>query len=303
MELRHLRYFLAVAEELSFTRAAKRLCIAQPPLSQQIRQLETEFSVRLFQRASRPLQVTEAGALLAKRARVILEAVEKTRQEMLRMGAPSTGRLSVAFAGPALDSILPGMLSKFRKRSPHIDLSFHEMWARDMASALQSGQIDIGFSQPPLPEMEGLNQRSLMIEPYLAAVSADHPFACRESIAFAELNGEPLILYTHYSQPSVTALFLKACASAGFEAQIAQEVNHTQTALGLVASGAGVTFVTKSASKHSRSDVHFLPLQPPAPAAELAIAWRREAHSLVLGEFLTLMEEERGHRLSPIADS
>src|SRR5262249_40598357 len=137
MELRHLRYFLAVAEELSFTRAAKRLCIAQPPLSQQIRQLESELSVRLFQRASRPLQVTEAGVLVVKRARAILEAVEETRREMRRMGGPSTGRLSVAFVGSALDSILPGMLNNFRKRSPHIDLSFHEMWARDIASALR----------------------------------------------------------------------------------------------------------------------------------------------------------------------
>jgi DNA-binding transcriptional LysR family regulator len=303
MELRHLRYFLAVAEELSFTRAAKRLCIAQPPLSQQIRQLEAELSVRLFQRASRPLQVTEAGALLVKRARAILEAVEETGREMRRMGVQSAGRLSVAFVGPALDSILPDMLHKFRKRSPHIDLSFHEMWARDIASALRSGQIDIGFSQPPLPEEEGINQRRLLMEPYLAAVSADHPLAGRESLPLAQFKDEPLILYTQYSHPSVTALFLNACASAGFDARILQEVSHVHTALGLVALGAGITFVAESACKHSRSDVNFLPLQPPAPFAELAVAWRHEAHSIALGEFLTIVEEERDGQLPQIANS
>jgi LysR family transcriptional regulator, benzoate and cis,cis-muconate-responsive activator of ben and cat genes len=144
----------------------------------------------------------------------------------------------------------------------------------------------------------GLNQRVLLMEPYLAAVSADHPFVCRHSLSLAEIKDEPLILYSQYSQPSMTALFRNACASAGFEARVVQEVNHIHTALGLVASGTGITFVAESACKHSRRDVHFLPLQPPAPSAELAAAWRREPHSIALSEFLAIVEEECDLQLS-----
>jgi DNA-binding transcriptional LysR family regulator len=241
--------------------------------------------------------------LLVKRASAILEAVEQIRREMRRVGGASTGQLSVAFAGPAMDSILPGMLNKFRKHSPDIDLSLHEMRAKDIASALRSGQIDIGFSQPPLPEEEGLSQRTLLVEPYLAVVSADHPLARRESLPLTEFKGEPLILYSQCSEPSVMAPFLKACAGAGFEARCVQEVSHMQTALGLVASGAGVTSVTKSACKHSRGDVHFIPFQPPAPAAELAAHWRHDAYSTALRKFLTIMEEERERQLALTAES
>lgn len=292
MELRHLRYFLAVAEELSFTRAAARLNIAQPPLSQQIRHLEDELGVELIERGARPLRLTAAGVLLLKRARVIIADVHGCVEEARRVGQGQTGRLIIAFVGSAMYSFLPDVITRFGRTFPHVELILHEMLAADIAEALHQRRIDVGFSRPPLEPSDEFAQKLLLQEPFVLAVPEKHPFAMRESVDLRELDKEPLILYPRYPLPSTTEFVLRACAAAGFPGCVIQEVRHIQTAIGLVSAGIGLTWVPRSVGQQSRRGVSFVPFQPPAPIAALFVAWRKNSLSLLLENFLCAVESE-----------
>ncbi|MFM8534167.1 MAG: LysR substrate-binding domain-containing protein [Acidimicrobiia bacterium] len=292
MELRHLRYFLAVAEELSFTRAAARLRIAQPPLSQQIRQLEDELGVELIERGARPLRLTAAGVLLLKRARVIVADVYGCMEEARRVGRGQTGRLVIAFVGSAMYSFLPDVFTRFGKAFPHVELILHEMLAADIAGALHARRIDVGFSRPPLEPSDEFSQKLLLEEPFVLAVPEKHPFATRESVNLRELDNEPLILYPRYPLPSTTEFVLRACAAAGFPGRVIQEVRHIQTAIGLVSAGIGLTWVPRSVGQQSRRGVCFVPFQPPAPIAALFVAWHKNTLSVLLENFLGAVESE-----------
>jgi DNA-binding transcriptional LysR family regulator len=195
IELRHLRYFIAVAEELSFTRAAERLRIAQPPLSVQIRQLEDETGVALFERGSRPLRLTEAGELLLKRARLLTAEVGATLDDVRRIGRGQTGRLSVAFVGSAMYTTLPDILNAFREAHPDVELTLDEMLAAEIAESIRERRVDVGFSRPALSEGDEFEQRVFLEERLVLAIPERHRFADRAQVSIVELAGEPLIVY------------------------------------------------------------------------------------------------------------
>ncbi|MET4247211.1 LysR family transcriptional regulator [Bradyrhizobium sp. LA6.7] len=299
VELRHLRYFLAVAEELSFTRAAERLRIAQPPLSVQIRQLEDEVGVALFERRGRPLRLTEAGELLLERTRLIVADVGATIDDVKRMGRGQTGRLSVAFVGSAMYTTLPDILNSFRETHPNIELTLDEMLAAEIAESLRERRIDVGFSRPALSEGEEFEQGVLLDEPLVLAIPERHRFADGAKVAIAELAGEPLIVYPRSPGPSMTDVVLLAYERAGVEATLLQETRHMQTALGLVSAGAGLTFVAASVRDQKRRGVRFVELQEPQPMAPLTIVWRKDSSSVVLQSFLELIATEKSSNKGP----
>jgi LysR family transcriptional regulator, benzoate and cis,cis-muconate-responsive activator of ben and cat genes len=294
MELRHLRYFVAIGEELNFTRAAERLRIAQPPLSQQIRQLEEELGVTLLQRNSRPLRLTEAGELLLARARALLADFEVAVADVRRIGRGQAGKLNVGFVGSAMFAGLPDMIGAYREQYPDVELALDEMLAAEIADALQRRRIDVGFTRPPLLPESGVAQRVILEEPYVAALPRAHPLAASRAIALSELSDEAFVLYPARPEPSVTGLIIAACQAAGFTPRLAQEVLHLQTAIGLVAAGVGVSLVPEAVARAQGSrGVSYVPLTPPAVIGPLAIAWREEDVSPALQRFLALVADHQ----------
>jgi DNA-binding transcriptional LysR family regulator len=290
MELRHLRYFVAVAEHRSFTRAAERIRVAQPALSQQIRQLEQELGVSLFERDSRPLRLTEAGVLFLERVQGVLSAVKTATLDARRAGSGQIGHLAIGFVSSSMYAVLPQIINAFRDCYPVIELSFHEMIAAQVAKALADRSIDVGFSRPALVEDGDLEQRILVEEPYVVALPANHRLASRRMIALAELAEEPFILHPRFPGPSVTDTVLEACAAAGFEARGVQESSHIQTSLGLISAGVGLSLVPESVQQYPWRNVRFVPLKPPAPVATLTVAWRKGTLSAALGNFIDVVE-------------
>ena len=300
MELRHLRYFVAIGEELNFTRAAERLRIAQPPLSQQIRQLEQELGVTLLQRNSRPVRLTEAGELLLARARALLAELEITVADVRRIGRGQAGKLNIGFVGSAMFVGLPDVIGAYRERCPDVELALDEMLAAEIAEALQRRRIDVGFTRPPLPPEAGLAQRVILEEPYVAALPRAHPLAKSRAIGLAELSEDAFVLYPSRPEPSVTGLIVAACQAAGFTPRLAQEVLHLQTTIGLVAAGVGVSLVPEAAARaQGGRGVSYVPLAPPGMIGPLAIAWREEDASPALQGFLALAADRQPVALAP----
>jgi DNA-binding transcriptional LysR family regulator len=292
MELRHLRYFIAVGEELSFTRAAERLHIAQPPLSQQIRQLEEELGVTLFERGARPLRLTEAGQILLDRAKTLLATLGETVDEVRRVGRGLSGKLAIGFAGSAMFLPLPEAIVAFRQDFPDVEITLDEMLACAIAEALRQRRIDIGFARPALPFGEGLAQRVLFYEPYMAALPAGHEFAGRSELSLKDLTDEPFILYPAVPGPSVTDLIVAACQASGFTPRVAQEAMHLQTVISLVAAGIGLSLVPRAAARSntSRHGVAFVNLSPPVPMAPLTMVWREGDSSVALRRFMAIAD-------------
>lgn len=291
MELRHLRYFVAVAEQRSFSRAAERLRVAQPALSKQIRQLEDEIGVLLFQRESRPLRLTEAGALFLDRAQAVLNSVHVAAIDARRIEKGQSGHLSVGYVGSSMYTVLPAAVNRFRERHPGVEIALHELTAAQIVRALTDRRIDIGLSRPPLGDDETFAQRILLDEPYVAALPERHKLAKRQSISLRELAADGFILHPRFPGPSVTDTVMEACAALGFEPREVQQASHMQTIIGLVASGLGVSLVPASVGRQPWSGVAYVALKAPAPSAPLAIVWRKGKLSAVLQNFIDTIDE------------
>lgn len=292
LEMRHLRYFRAVAEELNFTRAADRLHIAQPPLSQQIKQLEEELGVLLLERDARPLRLTEAGALLLERAIAISSAFDAAVQDVRRIGRGQSGTLSIGFAGSAMYSVLPDILNAFRDACPAVALSFTELLAADIAHALAQRSIDVGFARPGLAPDEHTEQHLLVTEPLLIAAPARHPLAAFATVPIERLQHQVAVMYPRYPTPSLTHLVVEELGARGIALELAQEARDIHTALGLVAAGAGISFVPASAAQSGRSGVRFLPIEPQVLFSPMTVVWRKNNASGALKNFLHIVAEQ-----------
>ena len=290
-DLRHLRYFCAVAEERSFTRAAERLHIAQPPLSQQIKQLEDELGVRLIERGQRPLRLTPAGVLLLERSKKILSSVETTASDVRRLGLGHTGKLAIGFAGSAMYTLLPEILNTFRDLHPDVELSLEEALAADIVLRLIDRGIDLGFLRPGLDEHEHISQLPLLNETMVVAVSTRHVFAKLDVVPIKDLHGQATILYPRHPKPSMTDLILSTLSQHGVELQIVQDALHMQTAIGLVATGVGITFVPASVQQQRLAGVRYIPLDPPVLVSPLVVAWRPDnASRATVADFLQVVD-------------
>lgn len=290
MELRHLRYFDAVADELNFTRASERLHIAQPPLSQQIRQLEEEIGVTLLDRAERPMRLTDAGREFHKRTKEILELATESINVARRIGRGVTGRLEIGFAGSAMFTVMSDVIREFRTQAPDVELSMHEMLAAEIAESLRKRTIDLGFSRPPLEDTPELKQRLLIEEPFMLAVPSGHPLADKETIELADLRTEPMIMYPRYPLPSLTDLFERACEREGFEPRIVQLASQMQTAIGFVVAGIGSTLVAASVRQQQREGVEFIHITNTSFTYPLTLVWRNERVSVLQQKFLDIAQ-------------
>ncbi|HVZ18358.1 MAG TPA: LysR substrate-binding domain-containing protein [Terriglobales bacterium] len=291
IDLRHLRYFVAVAEELHFGRAALRLHIAQPPLSQQIKQLESNLGHPLFVRTSRAVSLTAAGKELLERARRILTRMDEDLAAVRRVGRGEVGALTIAFTGSAiLSDPLPEAIRTYRRRYPEVDLRLREMGTMLQIDALRDGSIDLGFLRDPGP-FDGLVIEELLREPYVAVLPSRHPLAKSKVVAVAKLRGEPFIFHRRNIGPLAYDRTMAVCEHAGFLPEIVQEAPQWPTAIRLVESGLGVTIAPKCVSKLETMGVVFRPIDAKRAFTEVSLGHRNEPLMPTATEFVRMAKE------------
>jgi DNA-binding transcriptional LysR family regulator len=284
MELRHLRYFLAVSEELHFGRAATRLHIAQPPLSQQIQQLEKEIGIQLFKRNRRSVELTAAGKVFQREAYNSLECIEKGVQKARLASRGEAGWLSVGFIGSSTYEVLPSILKEFRRKFSEVELVLQEIQSTEQNQALREQRIHVSFARFPKPE-KGLVFETVYRENLVVALPLSHHLNRKKSLKLSDIVNEPFILFPH-QQSAHAANTIQVFADAGLTPQIVQTVEEMHTALGLVAAGIGVTLVPSSMQKTQREAVVYLNLAKSAPVLELKMGYREDESSPVLKRFI-----------------
>jgi DNA-binding transcriptional LysR family regulator len=255
MEIRHLRYFIAVAEELHFGRAAERLHITQPVLSQQIQVLEAELGLELFSRTKRRVQLTQAGQVLLEQTRQVLDCLEQAIQLTQRTARGEVGKLTISYTRSALHRILAKVVRVFRDRYPNVELNLIQSFTETQVEVLRTGQVDLGFLHPPIRD-DSLMLEHLFDESFLVALPLDHPLLQYKAIPLHALATETIILPPRHEAPVLYDQFMNLCLQAEFHPKI-------QTATGgvdLVTAGMGVTFVPESFLYFSVSGVDCRPL-------------------------------------------
>lgn len=294
MELRHLHYFVAVAEELNFTRAAARLHTAQPSLSQQIRDLEAEVGAPLFERSKRHVALTPAGAVFLNEARLVLaqatRAVELARQAAHRQGSA----LRVGFVPAAEVSIFPRVLPMLRAQFPEVELSFHSLTTAEQTAALLAKRIDVGFLRPPLDQPE-LASTVVMNEGLVLVLPADHPLAALPDIPPQSLQGVPFLRIN----PEQAGHALDTAIQAWLqqlqpEPPVFQEVHNVLTLLSLISMGGGVTLLPEYAEKLTFRNVVTRRLSVPSQSVPLLMAWRSDTPQPMAEAFVQLVRESLG---------
>jgi len=290
VELRHLRYFRAVAEELHFGRAAERLLIAQPPLSQQIRQLERELGVTLLTRSTRNVELTSAGQVFLTRAIEILAAVDDAGEQARRIAGGVEGRLVIGCVGSATYSLLPRLVRALRKSLPNVDLSVRgEMLAPAQLLALHAGEIDIGLLRPPVVDPD-IAVEVIRTDRLLVALPAEHRLTVQEDIATVDLRDEDFISHAGRGRSRMGALLTTLCAEAGFAPRIQHEVEETSTLVTLVAAGLGVAVVPEPTSELDIAGVSYRPLAD-STTIDLIAAYRRTSVSPLIANVLEVLAE------------
>ena len=292
MEARHLRYFVAVAEELSFSRAAERLNIAQPPLSQQIKHLEAEIGLQLLERSTRPLRLTEAGRFFQKQALDILAKMDAAVAGTRRIGRGESGWLGIGYIGSAVNTLLPAVLRRLGIEHPDVDVTTFEMHFEEQAAALAHRQIHIGLARSSLGD-EAFVEDLLYEERVLAAVPSNHPLGARSRVSLAELAAEPIILGSGRTPRGIDSdCLLSIFRKAGIEPHIAREAKNIESALSLVGAGLGVTLTTDGFAQTLRPGIRFLLLGNDGLFLPMRVIYRPHDQSPILKAVLRIAREE-----------
>lgn len=292
MELRHLRYFVAVAEEKSFRRAAERLGIKQPPLSMQIRQLERELGTPLFRRLTRGVELTEAGALLLEEARRIPQQVEQAKASVQSRARGETGRICVGFAGATyFEPLVPRLIQAYRKLYPDVVLSPEQSNTPYLVKALLDASLDVAFVRPPLADGDRIAVHPLVEEPMRIVLSSQHQQAGKRSISLASLAPEPLILFPRAIGPGLYDSIIASCQRAGFSPILGQEAPQIASIVHLVAAGFGVSVVPQSIEQIRADGVVYVSIEGEAPCAPIGLAFRKDNRSATVRNFVALARQ------------
>lgn len=287
MDFRRLTYFVAVAEELHFGRAAIRLGISQPPLSRQIGQLEEDLGVLLFDRSRSQIRRTQAGDALLNRARDILERVDGTEREIRRIGEGAAGLLRLAFIGSASHGVLPGLIREFRTKYPDIELALSAMNNAELKTALIERHIDLAIPRPRLEDDE-IRCFSIHEEPLILAVPAESALARAEVVALTDLKRETFVLYPRRPRPSFADHILTVCAKAGFIPASEVLAQDYQTAIALVSVGVGISMVPQSVASSPHHGVVFRGYEGHNPGTSISVAIRQDNQGIHEQNFIAL---------------
>jgi DNA-binding transcriptional LysR family regulator len=272
MELRQLRYFVAVAEEGSFTRAAVRLHLSQPPLSQQIKSLEAKLGVALFRRLHDGASLTEAGHCLLREARKILGQVNYAMREVVQTGAGEKGRVRLGSVGAAFFSVLPPIVEHISERLPEIELELIETGANEQIAALERGEMDLGIVHLPVAS-HSLSQSPIFSECYSAILPLGHPLSGEESLDLAALGQERFILFPRDRAPALYDNIVGVCQKVGLQPRVTHHCRQLSAIVQMVSLGLGVTVVPRSLHRACLGRVAVVDLPDSVPA-ELGLVWR-----------------------------
>ncbi len=293
MELRHLRYFVAVAEELNFRRAAERLYLAQPPLSQQIRDLEEELGVLLFDRTHRQVQLTVAGQIFLADAYHLLAQAEQAKKRAQRASQGELGQLIIGYTSFVHCPLFRIILQQYRAQYPDVNIILRDLVTIEQMKQLDTNELDISFAThasfafPPLEETQ-LVKKCILQEPVVAVVPKNHPLVGRSPLPFVALARESWIWFARQYDPTTYDYMTHLFEQAGFRPNITQEVNQLQIFISLDAAGLGIGLVTVSAQASEDKDVVFLELVEPTPKADFSVVWHKDNTSPLLQAFLAI---------------
>jgi DNA-binding transcriptional LysR family regulator len=282
MELRHLRYFRAVANELNFTRAASRLRVAQSAVSSQIQDLENELGVVLLERSRRRVTLTAAGEAFVEASERILRSVEDASRQARRIGHGEYGTLAVGFIGSQSHEWMPRVLKRFRAKYPEVEVTLMEIHPSQQLEALLARTLDVGLVGP----ISGKPPPGLLLECFseewpFVGMPNDHRFARLPKVALAQLKDEPFIFTSEKNSPNYRSLIARMCERAGFVPKVVQEVDRARTGVQYVAAGFGISIFAEHISRLPAPGVRFVPLSPPVQKMRYGIAWRKGAEEVV----------------------
>ncbi|QWF81338.1 LysR family transcriptional regulator [Amycolatopsis sp. CA-230715] len=284
LPLAQLRAFVVVAEELHFGRAANRLGIAQPPLSQQIRRLEERVGHALFDRA--PVALTAAGAELLPVAVRVLDDLAEGLAAARAVGSGNAGRIRIGFAASLALTVVPGLLHAFRTRFPGVALEMREMTTSPQLAALAEGRIDVGLVREPPEDGPPLSFRTVAVEGFVAVLPSRHPLAARRVVDIADLADDPFVLLPRADGPGLHDRIVGLCETAGFTPRIAQRAVEWQTVCALVEAGLGVSLAPAGIRRIRLSGVAFRPVRPRSASTTVAAAWRHDDRNPLVAHFL-----------------
>jgi DNA-binding transcriptional LysR family regulator len=290
MELRHLRYFVAVAEELHFRRAAERLGIAQPALSQQIHQLEQEIGVMLFHRLTRGVELSDAGKSFLDDARAILAHAEQATAKAQRVARGDQGMIRIGFTGSAsFNPLVPSVIQDYRAHFPGVAVSLVEGGTSQLVESLHEGRVDAAFIRLPLCELiEFLVVVPILEEEMLVALTSGHALTASTSVALECLAGEPFILFPRSSSPGLYDRIVSACEHAGFSPNVVQHAPEVSSTVNLIAAGHGVSIVPASMQQMQPQGVTYRPIRGDGPRAPLSLAHRTNEPSAAVRNLVAL---------------
>ncbi len=292
MELRHLRYFVVLAEELHFGRAARRLSISQPPLSVAIRQLESSVGAQLFERNSKEVRLTPAGQALQVSARQLLRQAEEAAIEARDVAQGLAGRLRIGFVGAMLYRGLPQALRRFQVEHPAVKVTLAELNSREQIAELLHDRLDVGFVHTSRMPAE-LAHVLLLSEPFVACLPTTHRLARRRTVDPAQLKGEPFVLFARSVSPDYHERILGICADAGFAPEVRHEVRHWMSVVSLVSQGMGVALVPDAMRHAALRGAVFRPLEGEAASSQAHCVWRAGPANAVVQGFLQAVRTGR----------
>ena len=286
MDLRQIRYFIAVAEERSFTVAARRLNLSQPPLSQQIQSLEAALGAKLLYRTSRRVELTQAGEALLERARAIQQQIQLAEDEVRSIGAGLIGSLDIGATGSILRGRLADLLAAYRKVAPSVKMTVHEQAPALQIAALLNRTTNISLNRS-IPAEDALSSELAWPEEVVVAMPKAHPLARRKRIALGDLASEDhIVLQPESSQ--FARYIQKCCIDAGFLPRVSQQVVDAQSVPSLIAAGFGVALVPQSIARFTTGEIVFRPIRPSPPSADVFLVFRKDETSMVVQNFIKL---------------
>ena len=295
-ELRHLRYFLVVAEELHFRRAAERLHIAQPALSRQIQQLETAIDIQLFERTNRKVVLTEAGKVFYTEAKAIFERLDNALSSTHKKALGEWGELKLTFTAPAMSTVLPSILRAYKKDFPQVKVSLKELPTSVQIEAIATGEADCGFFHPTVT-VPNLIIKEIFVESLGVVVPKSHLLATRKKVKLADFSSDSFILFPRTYNPYLYDNIIAVCQRVGFSPNVVEEISPRSNAISLVAAQMGITFLSQSLSSLCNSDVAYKPLTGLAPQMKLVYGWRSQNSSACLSQFSAVVESSLGNLL------
>jgi len=292
MDLRQLGYFVAIAEELHFGRAAERLHMSQPPLSRTIRMMEEQLGAKLFARTNRRVALTAAGYALLRDARVILERVAEAEKNISHIAAGGVDSLEIGYLGAAsFGDVMPPLLARFHRAWPNVRLMLRQMTTEGQMEALSQGRLDIGFARPPNPEMlpPGIAAYRVQREPLVLALSCDHPLAGSVQIEIAALKHEPFVIVARHISPGIHYKVYELCAHAGFTPRVVAEVHEITAILSLVVAGVGVAPVVAGIQRVGIAGLAFAEITDDRAFVDMLLVYREQEETPTVRNFLDLI--------------